>query len=82
GSSFILSRKAARVLLDNICKTPFVQLDDILMGIIASCTRLKLLNHDGFDKHTASNFVVYHYQYYRHTPQQLRQVWSSIPHLH
>ncbi|EPB78682.1 hypothetical protein ANCCEY_02201 [Ancylostoma ceylanicum] len=32
GSSFILSREAARVLLENICKTPFVHLDDILMG--------------------------------------------------
>ncbi|KAK6061593.1 hypothetical protein COOONC_00731, partial [Cooperia oncophora] len=32
GSSFILSRNAARLLIENICKTPFVHLDDIMMG--------------------------------------------------
>ncbi|KAK6759952.1 hypothetical protein RB195_021484 [Necator americanus] len=79
GSSFILSREAAQVLLENICKTPFVHLDDILMGIIASCTRLKQLHHGGFDKHIFEDFVVYHYQYSRHSPLHLRQLWSSIP---
>ncbi|EYB96329.1 hypothetical protein Y032_0151g2811 [Ancylostoma ceylanicum] len=78
GSSFILSREAARVLLENICKTPFVHLDDILMGIIASCTRLEQIHHGGFDKHTFDDFVVYHYQYSRHSPFYLRQLWSSI----
>ncbi|KJH43803.1 N-acetyllactosaminide 3-alpha-galactosyltransferase [Dictyocaulus viviparus] len=78
GSSFILSRDAARVLLENICQIPFVHLDDVMMGIVASCTRLKLLHHNGFDKHTLANFVVYHYQYTRHSALHLRQLWSSI----
>ncbi|VDM75012.1 unnamed protein product [Strongylus vulgaris] len=78
GSSFILSRSAAQLLLDNICKTPFVHLDDILMGIIASCARLQLVHHDGFDKHTFENFVVYHYQYSRHSPSHLQQLWNSL----
>ncbi|XGW04122.1 hypothetical protein V3C99_015349 [Haemonchus contortus] len=78
GSSFILSRNAAQVLIENVCKTPFVHLDDILMGIIASCARLEQLHHGGFDKHILADFVVYHYQYSRHSPRHLRQLWSSI----
>uniref|UniRef100_A0A0K0D230 Hexosyltransferase n=1 Tax=Angiostrongylus cantonensis TaxID=6313 RepID=A0A0K0D230_ANGCA len=79
GSSFILSRKAAQVLLENFCRTPYVHLDDVMMGIVASCTRLQQLHHSGFDKHILEDFVVYHYQYTRHSAQQLRQLWSSIP---
>uniref|UniRef100_A0A1I7X6C6 FERM domain-containing protein n=1 Tax=Heterorhabditis bacteriophora TaxID=37862 RepID=A0A1I7X6C6_HETBA len=32
GSSFILSREGARMLLNNVCKVPFVHLDDVFMG--------------------------------------------------
>ncbi|KHJ75190.1 N-acetyllactosaminide 3-alpha-galactosyltransferase, partial [Oesophagostomum dentatum] len=78
GSSFILSRDGAQLLLSNICKAPFVHLDDILMGIIASCSRLQLMHHGGFDKHVFEDFVVYHYQYSRHSPSYLRELFRSI----
>ncbi|VDL66828.1 unnamed protein product [Nippostrongylus brasiliensis] len=78
GSSFILSREGAELLLTNVCRTPFVHLDDVMMGIIASCVRLHQVHHDGFDKHIFNDFVVYHYQYSRHSPQYLRNLWNSI----
>ncbi|CAJ0610572.1 unnamed protein product [Cylicocyclus nassatus] len=78
GSSYIVSRTGAQQLLHNICKTPFVHLDDILMGVIASCSHLPLLHHNGFDKHILEDFVVYHYQYSRHSPTYLRQLWSTL----
>ncbi|VDP20385.1 unnamed protein product [Heligmosomoides polygyrus] len=49
-----------------------------MMGIVASCARLNQLHHSGFDKHIFEDFVVYHYQYSRHSPLYLRQLWGSI----
>ncbi|CAI4225433.1 unnamed protein product [Auanema sp. JU1783] len=77
GSSFILSREGARLLLDTVCKVPFVHLDDIFVGVISNCISLHQIHHDGFDKHTFSDFVVYHYQYSRHSPEYLEELWHS-----
>ncbi|CAD6187193.1 unnamed protein product [Caenorhabditis auriculariae] len=77
GSSFLLSREGASLLLENVCKAPLVHLDDVFMGVLANCAGLKLIHSEGFDQHVFEDFVVYHYQYSRHSAAHLSSLWQS-----
>ncbi|CAB3400761.1 unnamed protein product [Caenorhabditis bovis] len=77
GSSFVLSKEGAKLLVKNVCKVPLIHLDDVFMGVLANCAGLKLKHSDGFDKHIFENFVVYHYQYSRHSADYLQSLWNT-----
>uniref|UniRef100_A0AC35TTW0 MFS domain-containing protein n=1 Tax=Rhabditophanes sp. KR3021 TaxID=114890 RepID=A0AC35TTW0_9BILA len=78
GSSFIINRPAAQLIHDNICRFPFVHLDDVFMGIITNCLEIKNQHEEGFDHHWLTEFVVFHYQYSRYTANQMRSFWKQI----
>uniref|UniRef100_A0A914VA23 Hexosyltransferase n=1 Tax=Plectus sambesii TaxID=2011161 RepID=A0A914VA23_9BILA len=75
GSSFIISADAARQVIEQICKFPFVHLDDIMMGIMANCLDIEMRHKFGFDRHVLDQFVVYHYQWSRFSPEKMREQW-------
>lgn len=77
GSSFVLSRQAAKLLVENVCKVPMVHLDDVYMGVLSNCAGLKLVHNNGFDRHIFEDFVVYHYQYSRHSANYLETLWEK-----
>ncbi|CAI5455878.1 unnamed protein product [Caenorhabditis angaria] len=77
GSSFVLSKEGAKLLVDNVCKVPMVHLDDVFMGVLSNCANLRLIHNEGFDKHIFDDFVVYHYQYSRHSANYLESLWNS-----
>ncbi|CAJ0947243.1 unnamed protein product, partial [Mesorhabditis belari] len=77
GSSFVISRGAARALLNNICRFPWIHLDDIHVGVMSSCLGIDLIHFDGFDQHTFDRFVVFHYQYSRNSAGYLKSLWEN-----
>uniref|UniRef100_A0A0N5BAR9 Hexosyltransferase n=1 Tax=Strongyloides papillosus TaxID=174720 RepID=A0A0N5BAR9_STREA len=78
GSSFIINRSAASLIHKNICKFPFVHLDDVFMGIITNCLGIHNHHEEGFDHHVLDKFVVFHYQYIRYSATQLMHFWNKI----
>ncbi|ULT84351.1 hypothetical protein L5515_019046 [Caenorhabditis briggsae] len=77
GSSFVLSKEGAKLLVENVCKVPMVHLDDVFMGVLSNCVGLGLIHNEGFDKHIFDDFVVYHYQYSRHSAKYLESLWQN-----
>ncbi|KAF1749027.1 hypothetical protein GCK72_025494 [Caenorhabditis remanei] len=77
GSSFVLSKDGAKLLVENVCKVPMVHLDDVFMGVLSNCVGLGLIHNEGFDKHIFDDFVVYHYQYSRHSAKYLESLWQN-----
>uniref|UniRef100_A0A0N4Z5U6 Hexosyltransferase n=1 Tax=Parastrongyloides trichosuri TaxID=131310 RepID=A0A0N4Z5U6_PARTI len=78
GSSFIINRPAAELIHKNICKFPFLHLDDVFMGIITNCLGIQNRHEEGFDHHILNKFVVFHYQYLRYSAPQLMNFWKKI----
>ncbi|KHN76162.1 Lactosylceramide 1,3-N-acetyl-beta-D-glucosaminyltransferase B [Toxocara canis] len=78
GSSFVMTRQAAQRIIENICLFPQFPLDDVFMGILANCLGIRLEHLDGFDRHIADQFIVFHYQWSRYSPQRMKRIWESV----
>ncbi|KAL3990332.1 Galactosyltransferase family protein [Acanthocheilonema viteae] len=78
GSGLIVTREAAQRIVDGICSFPRFNLDDVLMGILASCLSINMEHSDGFDENDSSNnFIIFHYQWLRYSVAQLNSLYQK-----
>uniref|UniRef100_A0A0R3RTW0 Hexosyltransferase n=1 Tax=Elaeophora elaphi TaxID=1147741 RepID=A0A0R3RTW0_9BILA len=78
GSGVIVTRKAAQRIVDGICSLPRFNLDDVFMGILASCLSINMEHSDGFDEHDSNNsFIIFHYQWSRYSVPQLNFLYHK-----
>ncbi|CAG9540835.1 unnamed protein product [Cercopithifilaria johnstoni] len=78
GSGLIVTREAAQRIVDGICSFPLFNLDDVFMGILASCLSINLEHSDGFDENDSNNsFIIFHYQWLRYSVAQLNSLYQK-----
>lgn len=73
-----MTRDAAQRIVHGICSFPRFDLDDVFMGILASCLGINMEHSDGFDQHNPSNFVIFHYQWSRFSAAQLKVLYKKL----
>lgn len=74
----MISKSAAAKILRHICEFPFVNLDDVMTGIVSNCLGIRSVHRDGFDQPTLDQFTVFHYQYSRYSTEQMRDSYAMV----
>ncbi|KAM3728351.1 Lactosylceramide 1,3-N-acetyl-beta-D-glucosaminyltransferase [Dirofilaria immitis] len=77
GSGLIITREAAQRIVSNICSFPRFNLDDVFMGILASCLSINMEHVDGFDDYDSNSFIIFHYQWSRYPVTQLNFLYKK-----
>ncbi|OZC04832.1 hypothetical protein X798_08197 [Onchocerca flexuosa] len=77
GSGHIITREAAQRIVGGICSFPQFNLDDVFMGILASCLSVNMEHSDGFDEHDSNSFIIFHYQWSRYSVPQLHFLYKK-----
>jgi len=68
------------IVTENVCRFPLVPLDDVMLGIVLSCSPIRVQHVDGFDRHIFDQFIVFHYQWRRYSARELTNLWNTNAH--